>query len=219
VLGFIAIGPSAVAQGPEPWTIAVIGDIPYTADQLTPFPTNIGTINTDPDVSLAVHLGDIKSGSTVCSDSYFATVRSDFDLFVYPLVSTPEDNEWTDCHRAAAGSYQPLERLGKLRQVFFPTPGTALGINEAHVSTQARRKEESRRRHGATEAAGEMRAPCYLVLRSGWFLAWIGVLLIAGCFGYLVDTFATFLAPLVGDTIEAIVLASAAIGQLSWHTC
>jgi len=61
-----------------------------------------------------------------------------------------------------------------------------------------------------------MRAPCYLVLRSGWFLAWIGVLLIAGCFGYLVDTFATFLAPLVGDTIEAIVLASAAIGQLSF---
>ena len=35
----------------------------------------------------------------------------------------------------------------------------------------------------------------YLVLKSGWFPAWIGALLIAGCFGYLVDTFATFLAP------------------------
>ena len=56
----------------------------------------------------------------------------------------------------------------------------------------------------------------YLVLRSGWFPAWIGVLLIAGCFGYLVDTFATFLAPSVADSIEAIVVAPAAIGELSF---
>ena len=56
----------------------------------------------------------------------------------------------------------------------------------------------------------------YLVVKSGWFPTWIGVLLIAGCFGYLVDTFATFLAPGGADTIEAIVLAPAAIGELSF---
>lgn len=56
----------------------------------------------------------------------------------------------------------------------------------------------------------------YLVVKSGWFPTWIGVLLIAGCFGYLVDTFATFLAPGIADTIEAIVLAPAAIGELSF---
>jgi uncharacterized membrane protein YpjA len=56
----------------------------------------------------------------------------------------------------------------------------------------------------------------YLVVKSGRFPTWIGVLLIAGCFGYLVDTFATFLAPGVADTIEAIVLAPAAIGELSF---
>ena len=39
----------------------------------------------------------------------------------------------------------------------------------------------------------------YLVVKSGWFPTWIGVLLIAGCFGYLVDTFATFLAPSVAE--------------------
>lgn len=54
----------------------------------------------------------------------------------------------------------------------------------------------------------------YLVLRSGWFPKAIGVLLIVGCFGYLVDTFATFLAPDVADAIEAIVVAPAAIGEL-----
>ena len=56
----------------------------------------------------------------------------------------------------------------------------------------------------------------YLVIKSGWFPTWIGVLLIAGCFGYLIDTFATFLAPSFADAIEAIVLAPAAIGELSF---
>jgi hypothetical protein len=137
MLVLVANGPGAVAEEPGSSTIAVIGDIPYTAARLTAFPTNIGIINADPDVSLAVHLGDIKSGGTVCSDDYFATIRSDFDLFADPLVYTPGDNEWTDCHRPAAGGFQPLERLAKVRQVFFPTPGTTLGINKAQVSTQA----------------------------------------------------------------------------------
>jgi Domain of unknown function (DUF4386) len=56
----------------------------------------------------------------------------------------------------------------------------------------------------------------YLVLRSGLFPAWIGILLIAGCFGYLVDTFANFLAPDVAHAIETVVVAPAAIGELSF---
>lgn len=55
----------------------------------------------------------------------------------------------------------------------------------------------------------------YLVVRSGWFPKAIGVLLIVGCFGYLVDTFARFLAPGVADSIEAVVVP-AAIGELSF---
>jgi hypothetical protein len=56
----------------------------------------------------------------------------------------------------------------------------------------------------------------YLVVRSGWFPKAIGVLLIVGAFGYLVDTFARFLAPGVADSIEAFVVAPAAIGELSF---
>lgn len=55
----------------------------------------------------------------------------------------------------------------------------------------------------------------YLVVRSGWFPKAIGVLLIVGCFGYLIDTFARFLAPGVAGSIEAFVVAPAAIGELS----
>src|ERR687892_954329 len=55
----------------------------------------------------------------------------------------------------------------------------------------------------------------YLVIRSGWFPKAIGVLLIVGCFGYLADTFARFLAPGVADAIEPF-LVPAAIGELSF---
>ena len=51
------------------------------ADQ---FPKRVDQINADRDVRLAVHLGDIKSGSTVCSDEYFASIRAEFDRFRDP---------------------------------------------------------------------------------------------------------------------------------------
>jgi hypothetical protein len=54
----------------------------------------------------------------------------------------------------------------------------------------------------------------YLVLRSGWFPKTLGVLLMVACAGYLIDTFATFLAPDVATQIEAIVLIPAAVAEL-----
>lgn len=55
----------------------------------------------------------------------------------------------------------------------------------------------------------------YLVHRSGYVPAAIGVLLAVGAVGYLVDTFVHFLAPGVAETVEAFVVAPAAIGELS----
>lgn len=54
-----------------------------------------------------------------------------------PLVLTPGDNEWTDCHRAAAGGYAPLERLAYLRQVLFSNPDATLGGRPMRVQSQA----------------------------------------------------------------------------------
>lgn len=56
----------------------------------------------------------------------------------------------------------------------------------------------------------------YLVVKSGWFPKVLGGLLIAGCFGYLADTFVQLLAPSVADGLEAFVLAPAAIGELAF---
>ncbi len=119
------------------YTFAVIGDIPYGAAQIENFPKVIAQINADRSVQWVDHLGDIKDGSSVCSDDYFKMIKSRFDAFADPLVYTVGDNEWTDCHRPADGSYNPLERLATIRQVFFPNPGETLGQHRARVRSQA----------------------------------------------------------------------------------
>lgn len=132
--------PPAVASSDEPpYTFAVIGDIPYGAAQIANFPKVIAQINADPAVQWVDHLGDIKDGSSVCSDAYFQMIKAEFDKFVDPLVYTVGDNEWTDCHRPNNGGYNPLERLAKIRQVFFPHPDHTLGQQSAHVFSQADR--------------------------------------------------------------------------------
>jgi hypothetical protein len=66
-----------------------------------------------------VHVGDFKSGSTPCTDELFAERLADMNGSANPIVYTPGDNEWTDCRRKNAGQMDPLERLARLRQMFF----------------------------------------------------------------------------------------------------
>lgn len=126
-------GPAASANRID---LALIGDTPYGAEQLAAFPALVSAINSDPKVRLVAHVGDIKNGSTRCDDSYFALVAQQFSTFKDPLVYTPGDNEWADCHRLNNGAYNPLERLAKLRATFFAEPGEALGGRNLLVEAQ-----------------------------------------------------------------------------------
>ncbi|WP_026239284.1 metallophosphoesterase [Parafrankia discariae] len=118
------------------FSFAVIGDVPYGSDQVAKFPGWIDQINAaQPEMTF--HVGDIKNGSSRCDDDYYNLIKSDFDRFVGPLIYTPGDNEWTDCHRANNGGYNPLERLDFDRSVFFSKPGTTLGQNPITVDSQA----------------------------------------------------------------------------------
>jgi hypothetical protein len=93
-----------------------IGDTSYvSASQLDQL---VERINHEP-TRFTIHVGDIKSGSTLCSDEMFARVYSQFMAFDKPLIYTPGDNEWTDCHRKNNGPYDPVERLQKIRGMFF----------------------------------------------------------------------------------------------------
>jgi hypothetical protein len=148
-------------------TIAVIGDVPYgtaPADesQTLANPAFISAINSDPDTSLVLHVGDIHAGKQYCTSAYNLTIFNQWKAFKNPLVYTPGDNEWTDCHKAkeGGGTYnaatgkidyvvdasgkqvdyaggEPLANLDLVRSVFFASPGKALGGGSMTVHSQA----------------------------------------------------------------------------------
>lgn len=132
----VAVAPARGAA-PAPSTFALIGDTPYGDAQRVAFPALVADINADPRVRFVLHAGDVKSGSTTCDDARFADLAALFDTFQDPFVLTPGDNEWTDCHRTAAGGYLPTERLAAVRRVFYPRPGWTTGGRAMPVLTQA----------------------------------------------------------------------------------
>jgi len=128
--------PVAAGEAVDPLTIAVFGDVPYGDAQEATWGELIDAVNHDPEVSVVTHVGDIKDGHTACTDERFATIRTAFDTFTDPLVYTPGDNEWTDCHTVENGEYVPHERLDALRRVFFSEPGWVLGGGLMQVEYQ-----------------------------------------------------------------------------------
>jgi hypothetical protein len=76
-------------------------------------------------LDFTVFVADTKNGSTLCTDEAIGQEPMDiFNRLDAPTLYAPGDNEWTDCHRTSNGSYDPLERLGYLRSVFFSTNRT-----------------------------------------------------------------------------------------------
>jgi hypothetical protein len=116
----------AGAAGPESpphrFTFFALGDLPYRLpEEDIAFTALINAINARAP-AFSIHIGDFKGGRAPCTDALFARMAARFDSFRQPLIYTPGDNEWTDCHRFAAGGYDPLERLARLREVFFAGP-------------------------------------------------------------------------------------------------
>ena len=125
-----------IVQSANPLDIAVIGDTPYGDAAIALFPTMVRSIDADPKVREVIHVGDVKSGSELCSDERFKISEDLFNSFEDPMVYAIGDNEWTDCNRANNGGYNPLERLAKVREEFFPVPGQVLGGRGKAVEAQ-----------------------------------------------------------------------------------
>lgn len=123
-------------SGAKAFTFAAIGDVPYGPHE--EFAVLIEAINYQTP-AFTIHVGDIKSGSTVCSDETFVQVHQLFEQFAQPLIYTPGDNEWTDCHRISNGRYDPLERLEKIRQLFFSS-SESLGKQRLTLQMQSTQK-------------------------------------------------------------------------------
>ena len=127
-LGWLSLSLFVVfAAHAQSFSFVALGDLPYGSETQA-YPTYralIGTIN-KMQPPFSIHVGDVKSGSTLCSDQELQAQTGHFKMFEAAVVYTPGDNEWTDCHRANNGAYDPQERLQALRQRFFTT-GQSLG--------------------------------------------------------------------------------------------
>lgn len=110
----------ATAHG-ESWRFAVIGDTPYSDYERHQLPAMLHAID-EAHPAFIVHAGDIKHSKTRCSDALFLDRYALFDATRAPFVLVPGDNEWTDCNRLSAGGFDPLERLNRLREIFFAQP-------------------------------------------------------------------------------------------------
>ena len=150
------------------FTYAVYGDAPYgttpaDTSEFDATPAFVDSVNADPDVSSVVHVGDIHSGKQFCTEAYDRAVYQLWTRFQDPLVYTPGDNEWTDCHKAAEGggtydpstgtvkyvldpgtgqpvdyaSGNPAANLDLVRSIFFAHPGRTLGSGGLRVLSQA----------------------------------------------------------------------------------
>lgn len=164
--GCAVTGSKSGADDTSAFTVAVIADVPYGTSptdtrQMVLHPKFIASINADTDASLVAHVGDIHAGKQYCTEEYNKTVFDHWTAFTKPLVYTPGDNEWADCHKVKQGgggynkttstidyvkdaggnfaSYakgDPLANLALVRSMFFSKPGQTLGAPMA-VTSQA----------------------------------------------------------------------------------
>ena len=114
-LALALLAQPGLAQPPVRFSFAIVGDAPYNALEEIEFAGELRQIDHE-DLAFVVHVGDIKSGSSPCSDALFGKRLQQFQSVRHPFIYVPGDNEWTDCWRSGA---DPLERLAKLRELFF----------------------------------------------------------------------------------------------------
>jgi hypothetical protein len=122
------------ANSARPYSIGLWGDLPYSTEQATiGMPNLIADINSQK-LAFTVNDGDLKSGSSECSNAVYAQAQLFFAALKAPAAFTPGDNDWTDCDRNPA--YNSLERLDYERQLFFSTPFT-LGQHRLRQEVQS----------------------------------------------------------------------------------
>lgn len=118
-----------------PYEIGLIGDMPYGDAGRAQFPNVIADINTHR-LAFTAFDGDLKNGSERCDQPQYDRAVSQYNSFDDPLVYVPGDNEWTDCDRASAGSYDPNERLALVRRMFASGP-TSFGRRTLRLTRQS----------------------------------------------------------------------------------
>jgi hypothetical protein len=126
--------PPAVPAVAPAFSFAVLGDAPYFPWEDDKYRRVLREMDAAP-LGFVLHVGDILWKP--CDDERYARALRDFDGLKHPVIYTPGDNEWADCGDADAGGFAPLERLARLRQIFFRVPTESLGTRRIALVSQS----------------------------------------------------------------------------------
>ena len=117
---------------PNNFAFAVFGDGPYYWREQRRFRLLVKDVNRA-DVEWFLHVGDIMWGR--CSDEALASRLDALKRIRHPVLYTPGDNEWTDCHQR--GGFRPLDRLRRIRSTYFANPARSIAGASMSVESQS----------------------------------------------------------------------------------
>jgi Calcineurin-like phosphoesterase len=127
--------PAPTPNPPNTFSFAVMGDAPYIALHGETLRYRLVLKDLDAhDLSFVLHIGDIFWYP--CSDARYRRTLDEFNALRHPVIYIPGDNEWADCWTETTGSFDPLERLTRLRQIFYAAPTQSLGGRRVAVVSQ-----------------------------------------------------------------------------------
>lgn len=126
--------PPAAQLPPNTFAFAVFGDGPYRSWEVARYRRLLKDVAAS-NVQWLLHVGDLFWYP--CSNANLANSRDMLNALQTPVIYTPGDNEWTDCHEDIAGRFIPIDRLQQIRRTFFARPLQSLGAQRMALESQS----------------------------------------------------------------------------------
>jgi hypothetical protein len=138
--------PGRAPEGAGSFAFGLLGDMPYTRRQEAEYARVLEHINAR-DLAFVTHVGDMvgdprpferdpTSSRQPATDENYAYVLDSFKTCRHPLILTLGDNDWADVVEFTTLKVDPLERLAKVRSMFFADPGRSLGARTIALESQ-----------------------------------------------------------------------------------
>jgi hypothetical protein len=137
----VSLKPYLAQSQPQGFTFALIGDMAYYEEH-EPWLANVhAEISTNQALAFVAHVGDLSRPVRSCGEETLKLRLSQFNLMPHPVIFTPGDNDWTDCHdKQGVKSGDPLAALVRLRTMFF-AGDESLGQRKMRVTRQSQSPE------------------------------------------------------------------------------
>jgi hypothetical protein len=130
-----ATAPAADTRGR--FEFALIGDMPYNRAQEAEYDRVMQELNArDLAFDPRPYERNPASSRPPGEDATYDYVLGTFNASKNPLVMTPGDNDWADLAEMQSRKIDPLDRLAKVRSLFYPK-GSSLGQRRMPVTSQA----------------------------------------------------------------------------------